>query len=49
MSDEDARSLQEDLESVDHSREEEFQRRLVEDYYDDDHRWDYLEEQDEDE
>lgn len=49
MSDEDARLLQEDLESVDHSREEEFQRRLVEDYYDDDHRWDYLEEQDDDE
>ncbi len=49
MSDKDARSLQEDLESVDHSREEEFERRLVEDYCDSDQPWDYPEEQDSDE
>ncbi len=47
MSDEDARSLQEDLESIDHCREEAMQSRMYEDY-DDDHRWDYLEERDED-
>ncbi len=48
MSDENAHSLQEDLESVDHSREEGFQSRLVEDY-DDDNRWDYLEDREDDE
>jgi len=49
MSDQDARTLQEDLESVDHSHEEELERRMVEDYYDDDHRWDYLEDRGDDE
>lgn len=48
MSDESAGWLQEDLESVDHSREESLQNRIYEEYYDD-HRWDYLEERDEDE
>ena len=48
MTDEQAHSLQEDLESVDHSGEEEFQRRIQEDYDDEDDRWDYLEEDDED-
>lgn len=49
MSDQEARYLQEDLESVDHSREEVAWRRMVEDYCDDgeDHRFDYLEERDE--
>jgi hypothetical protein len=47
MSDATARQLQEDLESVDHSREEEFEHRLREDYYDEDDRWGYLEEDEE--
>ena len=52
MSDQDARQLQEDLESVDHSGAEAAWSRMVEEYndeYDDDHRWDYLEERDDDE
>jgi len=51
MSDAEAQSLQEDLESVDHSREEVYWNRMVEDYCEepDDHRWDYFEERDKDE
>jgi hypothetical protein len=52
MSDQDARLLQEDLESVDHSGAEARWREMVEDYARDDfedHRWYYLEERDEDE
>ena len=48
MSDQDARQLQEDLQSIDHCDEEAHWRRMLE-YYDDDSRWDYLEEDDEDE
>jgi hypothetical protein len=48
MSEQEESWLQEDLESVDHSLEESIQRRIYEDY-DDDGRWDYLEEHDEDE
>lgn len=48
MSEQDARWLQEDLESIDHSREEVIWRRMVEDY-DDSGRWDYLEERDDEE
>ena len=42
MSDQEARWLQEDLESVDHGGEEERQRSLCEDFYDEDDfdRWD---------
>ena len=47
MTEQEERWLQEDLESVDHSREEAFWRRLVDDH--DDSRWDYLEERDDDE
>ncbi len=46
MSDEDARTLQEYLESVDHSREEEMERRLVEDYDYDGSPWDQFEDRD---
>lgn len=51
MSDAHARSLQEDLESIDHSSEEVRRRQMVEDYSEDfeDHRWDYPEERNEDE
>jgi hypothetical protein len=49
MTDEEARSLQKELESVDHSGEEANERRLYEGYDDEDHRWDYLEERDDDE
>ena len=48
MTDEDARCLQEDLESVDHARAEVALREMVEDY-DDSGRWNYLEDYDEDE
>ena len=49
MSDQDVRQLQEDLESVDHSGAEADWRRMVEEYDDEDHRWDYLEDRDDDE
>jgi hypothetical protein len=49
MSDKDARLLQADLESIDHSGEEAALRQMFEDYDDDDGRYDYLDEQDEDE
>jgi len=48
ISDKELGWLQEELESVDHSREESFQSRLCEDY-DDSDKWDYLEERDDDE
>lgn len=48
MSEDDARSLREDLESIDHSGEEAHWRRMIEDYDDEDGRWDYLEDPDDD-
>lgn len=49
ISDKDARHLQADLESIDYSDEEVRWRRMLEYYDDEDHRWDYLEQPDEDE
>ncbi len=52
MSDQKTRWLQEDLESIDHSSAESRWRQMVEDYDRgdfEDHRWDYLEERDEEE
>ena len=50
MSDEEARHLQEDLESIDHSRAEDAWSRMVEEYDDEyDGRYDYLEDQDDEE